>query len=145
MTKKYSIIHNDLMIAETEDEKYDALIQAIEYLSEKVSELESKISCYSGCDSPSSSKAYQMRAKWPPPEGEIDLKTPLKNIALTKRTQNNCYCVGLTTVEDLTNTSAEDLAQTRRFGRKSLHEIIDFLHRYGLSLKGLSKPSEDKG
>ena len=144
MTNKYNIIHSNLMNAETDDEKYDALVQAIEYLSTKIRKLESGISCYADCVyAPVSTKTYQKRARWLPPVGEIDLKTPLKNVPLTVRTQNNCCLVGVSTVEDLTNTSEEDLVRTRRFGKKSLDEIKDFLHGYGLSLKDPSKPLEE--
>lgn len=144
MTNKYNIIHSNLMNAETDDEKYVALVQAIEYLSTRIRELESEISCHADCvHAPVSTKTYQKRAGWLPPVGEIDLKTPLKNVPLTVRTQNSCYCVGVTTVEDLTNTSAEDLIRTRRFAKKSLDEIIDFLHSYGLSLKAPSDILEE--
>ena len=145
MTNNYSIIHSDLMNAETDDEKYGALIQAIEYLSTRIRELESGISCYAGCVyAPASTKTYQKRARWLPPVGEIDLKTPLKNASLTVRTQNNCINVGVFTIEDLTNSSEEDLVRTRRFGKKSLDEIKDFLHGYGLSLKAPSDILEGK-
>lgn len=145
MTNKYSIIHSNLMNAETDDEKYVAVVQAIEYLSTRIRELESEISCYDGCVyAPVSTETYQKRARWLPPVGEIDLKTPLKNAPLTVRTQNSCYCVGVSTVEDLTNTSEEDLVRTRRFAKKSLEEIKDFLHGYGLSLKASSKDLEEE-
>lgn len=36
---KYTDIHRDLMSAETEDEKYNALIKAIEFLEAQIIEL----------------------------------------------------------------------------------------------------------
>lgn len=145
MTNKYNIIHSDLMNAETDDEKYVALVQAIEYLSTRIRELESEISCYDGCvHAPASTEIYKKRARWLPPVGEIDLKTPLKNAPLTVMTQDSCHNVGVFTVEDLTNSSEEDLVRTRRFGKKSLDEIKDFLHCYGLSLKAPSDTLEEK-
>lgn len=142
MTKIYKKIHNNLLDAKTEDEKYGALIQAIEYLSTRIHELELEVTCAGCTHSSPSPKTYQKRARWLPPVGEIELKTPLKNVPLTVRTQNSCYDVGVTTVEDLTNTSVEDLVRTRRFAKRSLDEIVDFLYSYGLSLKAPSKPLE---
>ena len=80
-------------------------------------------------------EAYRKRASWLPQEGTIPLDTPIEDCPLTIRTKNCLHNSGLWTVEDLTNTTALQLANTRNFGRKCLAEIEDFLHRFGLALK----------
>lgn len=80
-------------------------------------------------------EAYRRRASWLPPQGSIPLDTPIEDCPLTIRTRNCMKASGLWTVKDLTNTTAVQLAGTRNFGKKSLDETVDFLHRFGLSLK----------
>ena len=80
-------------------------------------------------------EAYRKRASWLPQQGTIPLDTPIEDCPLTVRTKNNLKASGLWTVEDLTDTTMVQLANTRTFGKKALDETVDFLHRFGLSLK----------
>ena len=80
-------------------------------------------------------EAYRKRASWLPQQGTIPLDTPIEDCPLTIRAKNCLKACGLWTVEDLTNTTMLHLVGTRNMGKKALDEIVDFLHRFGLSLK----------
>ena len=43
--------------------------------------------------------------------------------------------LGINTLEDLTNKTEDDMYMVRNLGKKSLDEVLDKLHLYGLKLE----------
>lgn len=60
---------------------------------------------------------------------------PIEKLELTVRTLNSLKRVGVHTVGDLVEYSAEDLMDIRNFGEKSVDEVKEKIEAMGLSLK----------
>lgn len=63
------------------------------------------------------------------------LEKPIEEMDLSVRSFNCLKRAGIATILDLTHKSEEDMLKVRNLGRKSLDEVIEKLHEYGLSLK----------
>ena len=63
------------------------------------------------------------------------LKTPIRQLNLSKRTYNCFYLTEIKTLEDLTNLTEKDIMKFRNFGKNALAEIKNLLEEYNLSLK----------
>ncbi len=63
------------------------------------------------------------------------LEMTIEELEFTVRSFNCLKRVGINTVEDLINTSEEDMMKVRNLGRKSLEEVMNKLEAMGLSLK----------
>ena len=59
----------------------------------------------------------------------------IEELDLSVRSYNCLKRAAINTVEDLTNTSEEDMMKVRNLGRKSLEEVINKLNNLGLALK----------
>lgn len=62
------------------------------------------------------------------------LEIAIEDLDLSVRSFNCLKRAGINTVEDLINTSEEDMMKVRNLGRKSLEEVINKLAAMGLSL-----------
>ncbi len=71
------------------------------------------------------------------------LDTPVEELELSVRSSNCLKNASIKTIGDLTRRTEEDIAKTRNFGKKSLQEIKEKLHEWGLSL-GMTDYSELK-
>ena len=63
------------------------------------------------------------------------LEKPIEEMDLSVRSYNCLKRAGIVTIYDLTRRSEEDMLKVRNLGRKSLDEVIEKLHEYGLSLR----------
>ena len=63
------------------------------------------------------------------------LEMTIEELDLSVRSFNCLKRAGIDTVEDLTQSSEEDMMKVRNLGKKSLDEVIQKLHSLGLSLK----------
>lgn len=63
------------------------------------------------------------------------LEMTIEELDLSVRSYNCLKRAGISTVEDLTNKSEEDMMKVRNLGRKSLEEVINKLNGLGLYLK----------
>ena len=61
------------------------------------------------------------------------LETSIEELELSVRSFNCLKRAGISTVEDLTNRSENDMMKVRNLGKKSLDEVIAKLHSLGLS------------
>jgi len=61
--------------------------------------------------------------------------TPIESIDFSYRTYNCLRRFGINTLEELMNTTDEDLKQIRNFGRKSLEEVNNFKSTYEQMMK----------
>ena len=62
------------------------------------------------------------------------LEMTIEELDFSVRSFNCLKRAGINTVEDLINTSEEDMMKVRNLGRKSLEEVIGKLEAMGLSL-----------
>lgn len=62
------------------------------------------------------------------------LKMAIEEMDLSVRSYNCLKRANIHTVEDLTKKTEEDMLKVRNLGRKSLEEVIQKLHSYGLAL-----------
>jgi DNA-directed RNA polymerase subunit alpha len=60
------------------------------------------------------------------------LETLIDDLELSARSFNCLKRAGISTVEDLTNKTAGEMAKVRNLGKKSLDEVIAKLHGLGL-------------
>lgn len=60
------------------------------------------------------------------------LDTPVEELELSVRSSNCLKNASIKTIGDLTRRTEEDIAKTRNFGKKSLQEIKEKLHEWGL-------------
>ena len=67
-------------------------------------------------------------------DNEILQKT-IEEINLSTRAYWCLNRAGINTLEDLTNKTEDDMYKVRNLGKKSLDEVLDKLHSYGLKLK----------
>ena len=63
------------------------------------------------------------------------LETSIEELELSVRSFNCLKRAGISTVEDLTNRSENDMMKVRNLGKKSLDEVIAKLHSLGLNLR----------
>lgn len=63
------------------------------------------------------------------------LETTIEELDLSVRSFNCLKRAGISTVEDLTNKTEEDMIKVRNLGKKSLDEVIQKLEALGVSLK----------
>ena len=63
------------------------------------------------------------------------LETSIEELELSVRSFNCLKRAGISTVEDLTNRSENDMMKVRNLGKKSLDEVIAKLHSLGLNFK----------
>lgn len=68
-----------------------------------------------------------------PSESKI-LEVNIEDMDLSVRSYNCLKRAGIHTVEDLTKKTEDDMLKVRNLGRKSLDEVIQKIHSYGLSL-----------
>ena len=68
-----------------------------------------------------------------PSESKI-LEMNIEDMDLSVRSYNCLKRAGIHTVEDLTKKTEDDMLKVRNLGRKSLDEVIQKIHSYGLSL-----------
>lgn len=74
-----------------------------------------------------------LRPSDPEPTVKI-LEMNIEDMDLSVRSYNCLKRAGIHTVEDLTKKTEDDMLKVRNLGRKSLDEVINKLHSYGLSL-----------
>ena len=63
------------------------------------------------------------------------LEMTIEELDMSVRSFNSLKRSGITTVEELTNKTEEDMMRIRNLGKKSLEEIIQKLHSLGLSFR----------
>ena len=63
------------------------------------------------------------------------LEMTIEELDLSVRSFNCLKRAGINTVEDLTTKTEEDMMKVRNLGKKSLDEVINKLHSFGLSLR----------
>ena len=63
------------------------------------------------------------------------LETSIEELELSVRSFNCLKRAGISTVEDLTNKSENDMMKVRNLGKKSLDEVIAKLHSLGLNFR----------
>lgn len=63
------------------------------------------------------------------------LETSIEDLELSARSFNCLKRAGISTVEDLTNRSENDMMKVRNLGKKSLDEVIAKLHSLGLNFR----------
>ena len=63
------------------------------------------------------------------------LETSIEELELSVRSFNCLKRAGISTVEDLTNRSENDIMKVRNLGKKSLDEVIAKLHSLGLNFR----------
>ena len=62
------------------------------------------------------------------------LEMAIEELDLSVRSYNCLKRAGINTVEDLTNRTEDDMMKVRNLGRKSLEEVIQKLHAFGMDL-----------
>ena len=63
------------------------------------------------------------------------LEMTIEELDLSVRSFNCLKRAGINTVEDLTNKTEDDMMKVRNLGKKSLDEVINKLHSFGLDLR----------
>ncbi|MBR2387332.1 MAG: DNA-directed RNA polymerase subunit alpha [Clostridia bacterium] len=63
------------------------------------------------------------------------LEMTIEELDMSVRSFNCLKRAGIDTVEDLTNRTEEDMIKVRNLGKKSLEEVINKLHSFGLELR----------
>ncbi len=63
------------------------------------------------------------------------LELTIEELDMSVRSFNCLKRAGINTVEDLTNRTEEDMIKVRNLGKKSLEEVINKLHSFGLELR----------
>ena len=63
------------------------------------------------------------------------LETSIEELELSVRSFNCLKRAGISTVEDLTNKTEDEMMKVRNLGKKSLDEVTEKLHSLGLSFK----------
>ena len=61
----------------------------------------------------------------------------IEDLELSARSFNCLKRANISTVEDLTNKTAAEMAKVRNLGKKSLEEVTAKLHALGLDFKGI--------
>ena len=69
------------------------------------------------------------------PSKEKALEMTIEELDLSVRSFNCLKRAGINTVEDLTNKTEDDMMKVRNLGKKSLDEVINKLHSFGLDLR----------
>jgi DNA-directed RNA polymerase subunit alpha len=59
----------------------------------------------------------------------------IEELDLSVRSFNCLKRAGINTVEDLINKTEEEMMKVRNLGKKSLDEVINKLHSFGLDLR----------
>ena len=67
-------------------------------------------------------------------KGKI-MEMTIEELDLSVRSFNCLKRAGINTVEDLTNRTEDDMMKVRNLGKKSLDEVINKLHSFGLDLR----------
>ena len=65
------------------------------------------------------------------------LEMIIEDLELSARSFNCLKRANISTVEDLTNKTAAEMAKVRNLGKKSLEEVTNKLHALGLDFKGI--------
>ena len=63
------------------------------------------------------------------------LEMTIEELDLSVRSFNCLKRAGINTVEDLINKTEEEMMKVRNLGKKSLDEVINKLHSFGLELR----------
>ena len=63
------------------------------------------------------------------------LDMTIEELDLSVRSFNCLKRAGINTVEDLINKTEEEMMKVRNLGKKSLDEVINKLHSFGLDLR----------
>ena len=63
------------------------------------------------------------------------LEMTIEELDLSVRSFNCLKRAGINTVEDLINKTEEEMMKVRNLGKKSLDEVINKLHSFGLDLR----------
>ena len=63
------------------------------------------------------------------------LEMTIEELDLSVRSFNCLKRAGINNVEDLTNKTEDDMMKVRNLGKKSLDEVINKLHSFGLDLR----------
>ena len=63
------------------------------------------------------------------------LEMTIEELDLSVRSFNCLKRAGINTVEDLTTKTEDDMMKVRNLGKKSLGEVINKLHSFGLDLR----------
>ena len=71
-----------------------------------------------------------------------DIIKTIGDLDLSVRSYNCLKRAGIETIEDLANTTKEELAKVRNLGKMSLNEVIDKMESYGYSLKESNTDSD---
>ena len=83
------------------------------------------------------SKNTQVMVEKEESKKEKVLETLIDDLELSARSFNCLKRAGISTVEDLTNKTATEMAKVRNLGKKSLDEVTNKLHALGLDFKGM--------
>jgi len=75
---------------------------------------------------------------------EAILATPISELNLSMRSRKCMERLGIATIGQLVQHTAEELLASRNFGRTSLNEVNEKLARYGLGLKESIEEVEDE-
>ena len=81
------------------------------------------------------SKNTQVMVEKEESKKEKVLETSIEDLELSARSFNCLKRAGISTVEDLTNRSENDMMKVRNLGKKSLDEVIAKLHSLGLNFR----------
>ena len=81
------------------------------------------------------SKNTQVMVEKEESKKEKVLETSIEELELSVRSFNCLKRAGISTVEDLTNRSENDMMKVRNLGKKSLDEVIAKLHSLGLNFR----------
>ena len=81
------------------------------------------------------SEATQVMIEKEESKKEKVLETSIEELELSVRSFNCLKRAGISTVEDLTNRSENDMMKVRNLGKKSLDEVIAKLHSLGLNFR----------
>jgi DNA-directed RNA polymerase subunit alpha len=70
------------------------------------------------------------------PEEQAVLNKPISDLNLSVRARKCMNRLGLNTLAELVNRSADELLESKNFGMTSLNEVREKLQAYGLTLRG---------
>ncbi len=80
-------------------------------------------------------KKAEIMVERPETKKEKVLEMTIEDLDMSVRSFNCLKRAGIDTVEDLINRTEEDMIKVRNLGKKSLEEVIQKLHSFGLDLK----------
>ncbi len=106
-------------------ESYEALSLAAKVLSEHLQLF---------VDLSETAKNTQIMIEKEDDETEKILEKPIEELELSVRSFNCLKRYGISTVQDLTNKTENDMMKVKNLGKKSLEEVIAKLHELGLDL-----------